>query len=102
MLRLGGVLVPDRVLDGDVSVGGVVDAGGVDEHQREAARGEQHNGAAGLPEALALKVAAAAVDALVARGAPPDQIALTELLGVVQRKDLRKKVATALGAESSG
>lgn len=67
---------------------------------RLATRGEQHNGAARLPEALALKVAAAAIDVLVARGAPADQMALTELLGVLQRKDLRKKVDTARGAGS--
>lgn len=67
----------------------------IDHLVRLATRGEKHNGAAGLPEALALKVAAAAIDTLVARGAPEDQIALTELLGVLQRKDLRKKIATA-------
>jgi hypothetical protein len=67
----------------------------VDYLARLATRGEAHNGAEGFPEALALKVAAAAVDALVARGTPEDQLALVQLLGLLKRKDLRKKIAMA-------
>uniref|UniRef100_UPI001E431A39 hypothetical protein n=1 Tax=Nocardioides sp. Iso805N TaxID=1283287 RepID=UPI001E431A39 len=62
-----------------------------------ARRGELHNGAPQLPEPLALKVAAAAVDALAARGTPADRIALVGLLTALRRRDLTKKVTNALG-----
>ncbi len=63
-----------------------------------ARRGSSHNGAPGLPEALALKVAFAAVDALAARGGTADRLVLSGLLDVLQRIDLVEKVVTALEA----
>ena len=62
-----------------------------------ARRGAAHNGAVGFPEALALKVASAAVDTLIARGGAADRQVLDELLEDLQRRDLLKKVGTALG-----
>ncbi len=61
-----------------------------------ARRGAAHNGAAGLPEALALKVASAAVDALVIRGREGDRRVLAELRDDLQRRDLARKVSAAL------
>ena len=62
-----------------------------------ARRGSAHNGAAGFPEALALKVASAAVDTLIARHGKADRVVLAELLEDLQRRDLVKKVGAALG-----
>lgn len=61
-----------------------------------ARRGAAHNGAPGFPEALALKVASAAVDTLAARGGEEDQRVLRELAEDLQRRDLLKKVTAAL------
>lgn len=62
-----------------------------------ARRGSAHNGLAGFPEALALKVATAAVDALVARDTAADRAELADLAEYLRRRDLRSKVLTALG-----
>lgn len=61
-----------------------------------ARRGAAHNGLAGHPEALSLKVATAAVDALIARGRAVDRRVLGDLLEDLQRRDLVKKVGEAL------
>lgn len=65
-----------------------------------AQRGEAHNGAPGLPEALALKVASAAVDVLIARSGSGDRVALSELQLALRRRDLRHKITTALAGPS--
>jgi hypothetical protein len=67
----------------------------VDYLTRLASRGEKHNGAEGFPEALALKITSAAVDALIARGTDDDAEALVQLHSLLQRKDLRKKILMA-------
>lgn len=61
-----------------------------------ARRGAAHNGAPGFSEALSLKVAAAAVDTLIARDGSADRRVLAELLEDLQRRDLLKKVGAAL------
>ncbi|MFC7505469.1 hypothetical protein [Nocardioides sp. GCM10030258] len=61
-----------------------------------ARRGSAHNGMAGMPEALALKVASAAVDALSLRGSEADRLVLARLLTDLHRRDLVKRVAAAL------
>jgi hypothetical protein len=63
-----------------------------------ARRGAAHNGAPGLPEALSLKVASAAIDALATRGGAADHLVLADLLDDLQRRDLVKTVAAALDA----
>lgn len=61
-----------------------------------ARRGSEHNGMAGMPEALSLKVASAAVDALALRGGGADLLVLTALKDDLQRRDLLKRVTAAL------
>ncbi len=61
-----------------------------------ARRGSAHNGMPGIPEALALKVAFAAVDSLAARSTPADTMVLGQLRDDVARRDLAKRVRTAL------
>lgn len=61
-----------------------------------ARRGAAHNGVARYPEALALKVATAAVAALDLRGGPEDREVLVQLQSQLQRRDLLKRVAAAL------
>lgn len=61
-----------------------------------ARRGSAHNGMPAIPEALALKVAFAAVDSLVARKTPVDIAVLKQLRGDVARRDLARRVRTAL------
>lgn len=61
-----------------------------------ARRGSAHNGLAGFPESLALKVAGAAVDGLIARGTTADRRELTVLLQDLRRSDLRAKVEAAV------
>jgi hypothetical protein len=61
-----------------------------------ARRGAAHNGLPGLPEALSLKVASAAVDVLVLRGGQRDRRVLAELLEDLQRRDLVKRIGAAL------
>jgi hypothetical protein len=61
-----------------------------------ARRGAAHNGAPGFPEALALKVASAAVDTLTTRGSEADRRVLVELREDLRRRDLLRKVAAAL------
>ncbi|TWH03415.1 hypothetical protein L615_011600000020 [Nocardioides sp. J9] len=61
-----------------------------------ARRGSAHNGMAGIPEALALKVASAAVDALVLRANQVDHAALAILLTELNRRDLIKRINAAL------
>lgn len=63
-----------------------------------ARRGADHNGMAGMPEALSLKVASAAVEALINRGGNADRHVMRELLDQVQRRDLIKRLTTALDA----
>ncbi|WP_418060337.1 hypothetical protein [Pimelobacter simplex] len=62
-----------------------------------ARRGAEHNGMAGMTEALSLKTASAAIDALVRRGGADDVRVLGELRQVLRRKDLLKRVEAALG-----
>jgi hypothetical protein len=62
-----------------------------------ARRGSAHNGAPGHPEALALKVAHAAVDVMSTRAGQADRQVLVELHEDLQRGDLLKKVIAALG-----
>lgn len=57
-----------------------------------ARRGSAHNGAPGLPEALALKVATAAVDTLITRGDADSRRVLTMLQQQLARRDLLAKV----------
>ncbi|GEB12030.1 hypothetical protein [Pimelobacter simplex] len=61
-----------------------------------ARRGAEHNGMAGMAEALSLKTASAAIDALVRRGGADDRRVLTELRYALRRKDLLKRVVAAL------
>jgi hypothetical protein len=61
-----------------------------------ARRGAAHNGMAGMPDALALKVASAAVDALVRRGGQADRAALRGLVSTVHRRDLQTRILAAL------
>jgi hypothetical protein len=61
-----------------------------------ARRGSAHNGMAGIPEALALKVASAAVDALVLRANEVDHAALAGLLTDLHRRDLIRRINAAL------
>lgn len=64
-----------------------------------ARRGAAASGAPGMTEALALKVAGAAVDSLAARGTPADRQVLEELLDDLGRRDLVRRVGAALGRE---
>ncbi len=61
-----------------------------------ARRGAAHNGLAGHPEALSLKVAVAAVDTLIARGGAADRRVFGHAGEDLQRRDLVKKVGEAL------
>lgn len=65
-----------------------------------AIRGAAHNGMPGMPEALALPVASAAVAALVARGGPGDLEVLGELASTLERRDLLKRIGRALGPDA--
>lgn len=59
-------------------------------------RGSAHNGMAGIPDALALKVASAAVDAMLLRGTEADRAALAGLLTDLHRRDVVKRITAAL------
>lgn len=65
-----------------------------------ARRGAAHNGSAGFPEALSIKVATAAVDVLIARGGEAERRVLGELLEDLQRRDLLTKIGRFLGREA--
>lgn len=62
-----------------------------------ARRGAANNGLPGFPEALALKVASASVDVLIARDGQAERDILAELLEDLQRRDLLKKIGAHLG-----
>ena len=64
-----------------------------------ARRGAAGSGVPYMTEALALKVAVAAVDALAARGGPAEREVLGELLEDLGRRDLVKRVGALLGRE---
>ena len=51
----------------------------------------------GIAASLSLKVASAAVDSLIARGTPADRAVLEQLLEDLSRRDLVKRIGTALG-----
>ena len=61
-----------------------------------ARRGAGHNGLAGFPQALSLKVATAAVEVLIARGGAPEQRVLGTLLQDLTRRELLRKIGKAL------
>lgn len=62
-----------------------------------ARRGAAPCGVPGIPASLSLKVASAAVDSLIARGTPADRGVLEQLLEDLSRRDLVKRIGTALG-----
>lgn len=64
-----------------------------------ARRGAATSGAPGMTEALALKVASAAVATLAARGTPGDREVLEQLLEDLSRRDLVRRVGAALGRD---
>ena len=64
-----------------------------------ARRGAATSGAPGMTEALALKVASAAVATLAARGTPGDRDVLEQLLEDLSRRDLVRRVGAALGRD---
>ena len=64
-----------------------------------ARRGAATSGAPAMTEALALKVASAAVDSLAARGTPADHEVLEQLLEDLSRRDLVRRVGAALGRD---
>jgi hypothetical protein len=64
-----------------------------------ARRGAAVSGVPGMPLALALKVAGAAVDTLAARGTRADREVLEQLLEDLTRRDLVRRVGAHLGRE---
>ncbi|WP_337681471.1 hypothetical protein [Nocardioides sp. CCNWLW212] len=62
-----------------------------------ARRGAATSGVAGMTASLSLKVASAAIDALIVRATPGDRAVLEELLVDLSRRDLVKRIGVALG-----